>query len=111
MIADFWRVCPARPAGTAPSDRSRSMSANDRPAPKAPIFRKLRRLTPSQKPCLFPQNVNMMHPPSGTRFGQLVRSYRELSHHAIDKCEKPEKIRKAYAKLTRAGKLERDYRG
>src|SRR5439155_17728814 len=46
-----------------PSARERSMSASVRPAPKAPIFRKLRRLRPSQKRCLLPRIVSMVGTP------------------------------------------------
>jgi hypothetical protein len=42
--------------------RSRNMSASVRPAPRAPILRKLRRLMPSQKRCLAPKIVNIMAP-------------------------------------------------
>src|SRR4051794_14293695 len=65
MIADLGRdrLLPC-PAGVLAAEAlTRSRSASDRPAPKAPIFRKLRRLMPSQKPCLAPQNVNMLVPP------------------------------------------------
>src|SRR5262249_34862105 len=41
---------------------ARSMSASVRPAPKAPILRKLRRLMPSQKRCLAPQMVSIESP-------------------------------------------------
>src|SRR5262245_56901576 len=51
------------PVGVIAAARARSMSASVRPAPNAPIFRKLRRVTPSQKPCLAPQMVNMAIPP------------------------------------------------
>src|SRR5438552_3406621 len=38
---------------------TRSISASDRPAPNAPIFRKPRRLMPSQKRWRAPQSVNI----------------------------------------------------
>ena len=41
---------------------ARSMSASERPAPKAPIFRKDRRLMPSQKRWEAPWKVSMMPP-------------------------------------------------
>ena len=43
--------------------RSRNISAKVSPAPKAPIFRKPRRVTPSQNRCFSPQMVNMAGPP------------------------------------------------
>src|SRR2546421_5412431 len=49
---------------TVPADaRSRNISANVSPAPKAPILRKPRRVTPSQNRCFSPQMVNMAGPP------------------------------------------------
>src|SRR5262245_11309551 len=39
--------------------RMRRTSASVSPAPSAPIWRKFRRLTPSQKRCFSPQNVSM----------------------------------------------------
>ena len=46
MTADLIEVVLPLPADSAA--RARNMPASDRPAPKAPIWRKLRRLTPSQ---------------------------------------------------------------
>src|SRR5882762_224386 len=43
--------------------RSRNISSKVSPAPKAPIFRKPRRVTPSQNRCFSPQMVNMAGPP------------------------------------------------
>src|SRR5271165_1838248 len=60
MMADLRVVVGTRPA--APACR-RSISASVRPAPKAPILRKLRRLTPSQNRCRSPQKVNMDRTP------------------------------------------------
>src|SRR5260370_39991500 len=41
---------------------SRSMSESARPAPNAPIARKLRRVSPSQKRCLEPRKFNIFIP-------------------------------------------------
>src|SRR5947207_15825377 len=55
----------------------RSNSVSERPAPKAPIFRKFRREMPSQKRCLPPQIVNMIPPLwsawLGPSVGKMVR--------------------------------------
>src|SRR5260370_3377160 len=42
---------------------ARRTSANVRPAPNAPMRRKLRRFRPSQKRRRSPQNVSMINPP------------------------------------------------
>src|SRR5262245_17174621 len=86
MMADLvdvvWAVwCDAAPA------RRRSMSASVRPAPKAPICRKLRRDKPSQKRCLAPQNVSMAGPPKQRRRQELLADtelYLGRSGRAID---------------------------
>src|SRR5881227_416066 len=57
MMAAFCDRVPCLVA--VPAALARSMSARVRPAPKAPIWRKLRRLTPSQKPCGEPRNRSM----------------------------------------------------
>src|SRR5437899_1536771 len=57
MMADL--VEEAVPADA----RNRNISAKVSPAPKAPILRKLRRVTPSQNRCFSPQMVNMAGPP------------------------------------------------
>src|SRR6516162_4931549 len=59
MIADLLLV--ALFAGCA-SARPRSSPARLSP-PNAPIWRKLRRVMPSQKRCLAPQSVNIAYPP------------------------------------------------
>src|SRR5262245_49670992 len=64
MIADFGRDgAPGARVFSLADALSLSMSAKVRPAPNAPILRKLRRLRPSQKPCLFPRNVNILLTP------------------------------------------------
>src|SRR5437764_4191327 len=45
------------------ASRARSMPASVRPAPKAPIWRKLRREMPSQKRCVLPHRVNIGRTP------------------------------------------------
>src|ERR1022692_1138590 len=63
MMADFGRDGAAW-FGSAPAFAcKRSISARVKPAPKAPILRKVRRLTPSQNPCLDPRNVNIQITP------------------------------------------------
>src|SRR5437870_13903477 len=57
MMADL--VEEAVPADA----RNRNISAKVSPAPKAPILRKPRRVTPSQNRCFSPQMVNMAGPP------------------------------------------------
>src|SRR5438128_9703268 len=66
MMADLLVV--ARAAGLAKA-RPRSMSASVRPAPNAPICRKLRRVRPSQNFCLAPQIVNIDNPPYSGKVG------------------------------------------
>src|SRR5258708_39803833 len=62
MMADLLE------APLAVAARARSMPASDRPAPKAPICRKLRREMPSQKRWRLPQSVNIGRAPqSGTK--------------------------------------------
>src|SRR5262245_52204367 len=56
MMADLGR--PLVPAVA----RSCNISARLRPAPNAPIFKKLRRLMPSQYACLPPRIVSMVSP-------------------------------------------------
>src|SRR5262245_52670111 len=78
MMADLFDA--ARPAAGEPFAwaRARSRSASVRPAPKAPIFRKLRRLMPSQNFCLPPQMVSMDSPLAGTKHQgdcRYTRSY------------------------------------
>src|SRR5947209_12363475 len=46
-----------------PAAWARSIPASDRPAPNAPILRKLRRLMPSQKRCFWPKMVNIEQSP------------------------------------------------
>src|SRR5437588_557185 len=72
MMTDLFRV--GLPEVCDASERRRSISARVRPAPKAPIFRKLRRVTPSQKPCLAPQIVSMRIPPyyMGDALGEQI---------------------------------------
>src|SRR5260370_37565577 len=57
MMADLMEE------GVPAEARSRNISAKVSPAPKAPIFRKPRRVTPSQNRCFSPQMVNMAGPP------------------------------------------------
>src|SRR5262245_23156768 len=60
MIAALCEVVLALvPSASA---RARNMSASVSPAPKAPIFRKPRRLMPSQNFCFAPQIVNIVSP-------------------------------------------------
>src|SRR5215831_2003710 len=54
MMAAFGDVLPFARA------RRRSISARVKPAPKAPILRKLRREMPSQKRCRDPQIVSIV---------------------------------------------------
>src|SRR5215468_2824543 len=58
MMAAFGDVLPFAEA------RKRSISESVKPAPKAPILRKLRREMPSQKRCRGPQIVSMVVSPS-----------------------------------------------
>src|SRR5579864_2742373 len=58
MIADLRLVVAPWPRA-----RRRSISARVRPAPKAPILRKSRRVWPSQKRRRWPHKVNMLIPP------------------------------------------------
>src|SRR5438132_10105255 len=63
MIADL----PGRAAALWEA-RARSICARLRPAPKAPIRKKPRRLMPSQNRCREPQSVNMATPLLETHF-------------------------------------------
>src|SRR5438045_3828386 len=61
MMAAFGEVGREPVPGLACA-RNRSMSLKARPAPNAPIFRKFRRLRPSQNRCLEPNRFNMAIP-------------------------------------------------
>src|SRR5438132_7381356 len=63
-MADLFDPRAEPPAGVLLAwALARSMSASVRPAPKAPIFRKLRRDTPSQNCWAEPRRFNIFDPP------------------------------------------------
>ena len=70
MIADFKLGVVDEPVGAAAAF-NRSMSANDSPAPNAPMRRKFRRLIPSQNVWRFPRNVIIEGSPQGRKAGKL----------------------------------------
>src|SRR5690242_11792288 len=83
MMADLLDDAVPVPARA----RSRSMSASVRPAPNAPILRKLRRLRPSQNRCLAPQSVNIGKPPcvGKKELSPMARWYLRPQGGAIEK--------------------------
>src|SRR5205809_3331794 len=65
MIADFFDLLACFLLAAACAVFTRSMSARVRPAPKAPIWRKSRRLAPSQNLWDEPRNRSMTGPSKG----------------------------------------------